>query len=159
VVSSQSSRSRPSHVSRFIFHVSRSLAVSRFTFHVSRSLAVSRFTSHVPLPSHVSRFTLHVSRSLAVSRFTFHVSLFTSHAPLPSHVSRFTFHFSRFPIRSLVPVSLKMSKLTKATTSHITHYVNGQPFAICNERIPLRQQRPALRREKKWVCNYIFLIP
>ena len=77
------SRSRSSHASRFIFHVSRSLAVSRFTFHVSRfivhvprSLAVSRFTFHV------SRFIVHVPRSLADSRFTFHVSLFTSHDSL-----------------------------------------------------------------------------
>ena len=68
---------------------------------------------------HVSRFTLHVPRSLAVSRFTFHVSLFTPHVPLPSHVSRFTFHFSRFTIRSLVPLSPRMSKSTSSTTSPI----------------------------------------
>jgi len=90
------------------------------TFHVSL------FTFHVPLPSHVSRLTFHSSRltfpcplTSHVSRFTLHVSLFTSHVPLPSHVSRLTFHFSRFTIRSLVPLSPRMSKSTSSTTSPI----------------------------------------
>jgi len=74
--------------------------------------------------------------------------------PLTLHVSRFTGVVSR---RSALRVPA--SPCPRVAVSRPPSPVNGQPFAICNEKIPLRQQRPALRREKKWVCNYIFLIP
>ena len=109
------------HVSLFTSHVPCRLTFhsSRFTFPCRLTFHVSRLTFPCRLTFHVSRFIFHVSRSLAPSRLTSHVSLFTSHVPLPSHVSRFTFHFSRFTIRSLVPLSPRMSKSTSSTTSPI----------------------------------------